>query len=224
MRAKWVSAIFLAGALAFAGSKAKTPPVAGGENETVRLSATLYADKESVQEALGNDLGGHYIVVAVRAEPKYGKEVPVLHDLFILRTNKDGERTAPFAPSQIAGKGALVLHSVAGPTSGMMGDNNGPVWGGVPGTTGMPQRLPGNGGSAGTGGAGDTSTTRATVNSGAKEKDNPLLQVLKDKELPEKKTTEAVSGLLYFPMEKQKQKDLELSFVTQEGKLYLKWK
>jgi hypothetical protein len=160
----------------------------------------------------------------VRVEPKYGKEMRVGGENFILRTDKDGERTGPFAPSQIAGRGALVLRRVPSPTGGMMGDSNGPVWGGAPGTGGMPSRLPGDGGSMGNGGAGDTSGTAATMNTGARDKENPLLQVLKQKSLPEKKTTEPVAGLLYFPLEKQKAKDLELTCDTPEGKLKLRWK
>ena len=39
-----------------------------------------------------------------------------------------------------------------------------------------------------------------------------MLAVLKQKELPETKTDKPVSGLLYFPMEKQKAKDLELRY------------
>jgi hypothetical protein len=48
--------------------------------------------------------------------------------------------------------------------------------------------------------------------------------VLKEKILPEKETDAPVSGLLYFPMEKQKLKDLELIYKTPEGKLTLRFK
>ena len=62
------------------------------------------------------------------------------------------------------------------------------------------------------------------MKSGAKDKPNPLLDVLKQKVLPEKETEAPVSGLLYFPMEKQKLKDLELWYRTPEGKLVLQFK
>jgi hypothetical protein len=213
---------FAVAALALAASKPKEPPVSHGENESLRLSATLYADRDAVKELIGDDLGGHYVVVAVKVEPKYGKEVMVSRDDFILRTSKDGERTTPFAPSQIAGRGALVVSST-GSGRAAMGDGNGPVWGGIPGTGGRPSRLPGSGGSIGAGGSGEEGA-RATVQSGAREKDNPLLQVLKEKVLAEKKTAAPLSGLLYFPMEKQKPKDLDLTYATPEGKLNLKFK
>jgi hypothetical protein len=51
-----------------------------------------------------------------------------------------------------------------------------------------------------------------------------MLDVLKQKVLPEKVTEAPVSGLLYFPMEKQKVKDLELWYKTPEGKLVLQFK
>ena len=37
-------------------------------------------------------------------EPKYTKEITIDRDDFILRTDKDGDRTKPMAPSQIAGR------------------------------------------------------------------------------------------------------------------------
>ena len=51
-----------------------------------------------------------------------------------------------------------------------------------------------------------------------------MLDVLKEKILQEKETETAVSGLLYFPMEKQKLKDLELIYTTPEGRLLLRFK
>ena len=53
--------------------------------------------------------------------------------------------------------------------------------------------------------------------------DAPLLKVLNEKIMPEKKSDGPVSGLLYFPMEKQKQKDLELIYNTPDGKLTLRF-
>ena len=53
---------------------------------------------------------------------------------------------------------------------------------------------------------------------------NPLLDSLTDKMLPEKETDQPLSGMLYFPMEKQKVKDLELIVTTPSGKLNLRFK
>ena len=70
------------------------------------LTVTLHLDPADVKEMIGNDLGGHYIVAEVNVEPKYGKEILLDRDDFLLRTDKDGEKAKPFAASQIAGSGA----------------------------------------------------------------------------------------------------------------------
>ena len=77
---------------------------------------------------------------------------------------------------------------------------------------------------AGTGGGGDSEDVKATVKNGAAEKENPLKKVLEDKVLPEKKTDQPVAGLLYFAMEKQKMKDLELTYGGRENRIALRFK
>jgi hypothetical protein len=203
----------LAAALIFGAEK--KPQTRSTENEDVEITATVFADQEAVRQVLGADLGGHYIVAQVQIAPKDGKKISISLDDFLLRTDKDGERTTPFTPSQIAGKGALVV-SAGGGRGGSFGERGGPSWGGMP--LGMP------GGMIGGGGGSASGMADATMKSGAKEKENPLLGVLKEKILPEKETQVPVSGLLYFPMEKQKVKDLELLYKTPEGKLSLRFK
>jgi len=170
-----------------------------GENDVLELTATAIADPESVREVLGSDLDGHYILMDVQIVPKEGRKVAVRLDDFVLKTDKDGERTGPFAPTQIAGRGAIVVTQEGGRKGGF---GLGPM-------------------SIGTA---DISEAHAAVRSGATEKPNPILDVLKQKILPEKETEAPVSGLLYFPMEKQKLKDLELIYTTTEGKLRLRFK
>jgi hypothetical protein len=193
----------------------KKVPLRSAENGSVEITATAFADRESVKQALGSDLGGHYIVVEVRLTPKDAAKVAIHLDDFMLKTDKDGERTTPFAPSQIAGKGALVVST--GATSG------GTVMAGAPGPPGLgPYGGLGAGGVMGGGSEGATEA-RATMRSGSKDKADPMLEVLKQKILAEKETDAPVSGLLYFPMEKQKLKDLELIYTTPEGKLFLRF-
>jgi hypothetical protein len=79
----------------------------------------------------------------------------------------------------------------------------------------------GDGGAIGSGAGGGTES-RATMRNDAKN--NPLVETLKEKMLPEKKTTEALSGLLYFPLEKQKLKDLELVYTGADGKITLRFR
>ena len=192
----------------------KKVPLRSAENGSVEITATAFADRESVKQVLGSELGGHYIVVEVRLTPKDAAKLSIHLDDFTLRTDKDGERTTPFAPSQIAGRGALVVST--GSTSG------GTVMAGA-GPPGMGPYGGLGGGGIGGGGSEGATEARATMRSGSKDKADPMLEVLKEKILPEKETEAPVSGLLYFPMEKQKLKDLELIYTTPEGKLHLRF-
>lgn len=203
-----------------AAGKDMKPAEARGENESVVITATLYSTPEAVKQILGSDLGGHYIVVALKVTPRFGKEVVLSRDEFILKTDKDGEKTAPFAPSEIAGRGAMVISQVAGgPRYPVPGSDNGPVWGGpVPG--GMPPPLrPREVGA----GSSQAEGADARVHSGVRQKEDPLEKTLKQKELPESKTDQPVSGLLYFPLEKQKVKDLELRYNPSDDKIVMRF-
>jgi len=196
------AAVGLIGAVLLLGGEKKPQKSAphSGENDIVELTATAIADPESVREVLGSDLGGHYILMDVQIAPKEGRKVAIHLDDFVLKTDKDGERTGPFLPSQIAGKGSIIVtQEGSGRHSGF---GIGPM-------------------SIGTA---DITQAHTTVKSGANEKPDPILDVLKQKILPEKETETPVSGLLYFPMEKQKLKDLELIYTTTDGKLRLRFK
>lgn len=181
-----ILALLAGTALLLGASEKKMVGTARGENQDLILSVTLYLDAASVNQVVGSDLGGHYFVADVKVEPKYGKEITIDRDEFVLRTDKDGEKTTPFAPSEIAGRGTLVLRRQR------IGGNEGSIlYGGV-----APQV---NGGVVFKDGTGSASS-------------DTLEKTLEAKVLPEKKTGEPVSGLLYFSMEKQKMKDLELDY------------
>ena len=175
----------------------KTEATAMGENQDLALTVTLYIDADGVKELIGDDLGGHYIVAKVKVEPKYGKEVTIERDGFLLRTDKDGEKATPYSPGQIAGSGTLIVRGV------------------------KRERPPGP---AGSGGDDNLVPTGVSVQSGDADKENPLKQTLQDKELPERKTNQPYSGLLYFVMEKQKMKDLELTYGSKENRIALRFK
>ncbi len=53
--------------------------------------------------------------------------------------------------------------------------------------------------------------------------DSALKKLLDSRILPEGKTGKPVSGLLYFPMEKQKMKDLELHYGGRENRISLRF-
>ncbi len=211
------SILLLSAALTWAADK--KPPVAQAASSQIAITATLYEGQEAVRQALGSGLGAGFIVVKVELAPKAGKTIAVSRDDFLLRSYNDGERCQPFAPTEIAGRGGLELSSNRRAT--VMAENPGPVWGGIPGT-GMPRRLPGSGGQIGNGSA--SGGTETTVDSGGKDKEDPLLAVLKSKVLQEKETSTPVSGLLYFSLEgKHKTKDLALQYAGPAGKLTLRF-
>jgi len=190
------------------GASAKKPAVGAGrgENEDLILTVTLYADPAAVKEVIGDEMGGHYIVADVKMEPKYGKEINVDRDDFALHTDKDGEKAKPFAASQIAGREALIV-TETGATQHKTGISIG-----------------GMGGGMGTGPGNDHGVLKVTTQNPAAVPENPLEKVLKDKILAEKKIREPSSGLLYFPMEKQKLKDLELRYGPAETRISVRFK
>ncbi len=198
----------------------KKAPLRTASNDLVEINATVWLDREGIRQLVGSDLEGHYIVVEIRLEPKDEKKITISRDDFVMHTDKDGERARPFAPSQIAGAGALVIAQSEGSDPGFARDGNGPIVGGYPGG-GRPRRLGGDGTATG---PGTGSSASATALSGANEKPTPLLDILKQKELPLKETGKQIRGLLYFPMEKQKLKDLELIYTTPEGKLNIRFR
>lgn len=216
MRYRLVFAV-LASAVLLAAAK-KTSGSSHGENEDLVVTATIYSSAEDVKDLLGNDLGGHYIVADVKVEPKYGKTVTIDRDDFILRTDKDGERDHPYEGSQIAGKNALVVgKTTAAPTA-----DSTPDYGNVPTPIGGPLYYPQPG--IGIGGGGTYEANKAAVKTDSSGKTDPLQTLLDSKILPQEKTDKPVSGLLYFPMEKQKLKDLELLYGDKEHRISLRFR
>jgi hypothetical protein len=208
-----ILALILLPALLLPAANKKSIASSRGENEDLVITATLHLDPADIKEMIGDDLGGHYIVAEVKIEPKFGKDIAVDRDDFTLRTDKDGEKATPYAGSQIAGRGALII--------GQESRNEGIA---SPGWTGVKVPVVKNGGTPKAKPAeGDKPAPQQPA---AKEEpaDNPLKKALDAKILPEGKTTEPVSGLLYFPLEKQRMKDLELVYGGRENRIRLRFK
>jgi hypothetical protein len=202
----------------FAGVDKKLP-VEQTSNEKVDISATAITDKEQIRQELGSDFNGELFLVRVTLRDVSDKPIQVSLDDFLLVSSKDGQRSEPYAPSQLAGNSGLVL-TPQGTRNGIGAGPNRPRFGGMGGGIGM-----------GGGGVGNTGTTttgvEAKVENAKPDTPNPLLAVLKDKCLPEKEITESVSGLLYFPRVgdgKIKGKDLELHYKGPGGKLSLRFR
>ncbi len=198
----------------------KKPITGQTANESLAMQATAYLDKESVKQIIGAELDTGIVVVEVRLKPEPDHKLVINRDDFLLRSDKDGQRSQPFAPSQIAGSSVLMVSTRAGGGGRIMGDSQGPVWGGI---GGPPRRMGGDGGGIGNS---SESSAQATVAAGNKDKkDNPLLEVLSAKILPEKEVAGPISGLLYFLIEgKHKPKDLELVYKGAGGNLSLRFR
>ncbi|MCS7315942.1 MAG: hypothetical protein RMI94_12020 [Bryobacterales bacterium] len=195
----------------------KAPPAGETANQAVRIRAWLWGDAATLRRELGSDLGGYYTVVRVEVAPRSGGKLAVLADDFLLRSDKDGQRSGPLAPSQVAGRGVLVVSSKGG--AGIMAENPGPVWGGWPGP---PRRL---GGETVVLGNASEGATQAAAREDSQPAGHSLLETLKAKALPEGETSEPVSGLLYFLLEgKHKPKNLELLYHGPAGRLSLRFR
>jgi hypothetical protein len=217
--------IFLAaGLIGSAADKKKVTPEAGNEN--VDLTAKALLTPEDLKTALGAELPPGVVALEVKVVPKGDYKLSISRDDFILLSHRDGQRSGPYSPSQIAGSATMVVRSQtrAGSGGGMGRQGNGPIWGGIPGTGGRPRQV--DDGSGGVIGSTTTSETdvKAEVKDNKGAPENPLLKVLQGKMLPEKETNDPVTGLLYFPLEgKVKLKDLELIYKGPAGRLYIEF-
>ncbi len=211
------------GLVAF-GAKDEEPRVATarGASDRVEIIATVHANKTAVKQLLGDDINGYVYVVEVLLKPRMEEGFKVDRDDFQLVTTNDGQKTKPFAPAQLLGTGGLVLKSSPGPTSGIMGQNNGPVWQGPAG--GRPVMLPGQGGGIGNGTT-SVDTPSVAENTNTKEKENPMKKVLEAKELPAGEVKTPTKGLLYFPIDgKHKTKNIMLLYRGLAGRIDIEFK
>jgi len=183
------------------------------------LYATPLLEKEQIKAVIGAELPPGIIAVQMRIVPRGEDALSVSKDDFQIISHRDGQRSGPFVPSQIAGNASLVI-STTTQAGGMGSQGNGPVWGGIPGTLGRPRQAAGNGGSVGSATTGETEAQAKAGNVDPKQKESPLLALLDQKMLQDKETKEPLTGYLYFPLEgKQKLKDIELIYKGPGGKL-----
>ncbi len=192
-----------------------------GKAATVQIEAELYMDKGQVEQLIGNSMDGYLVAVKVRITPLRAKEpIRLFRDDFVLVSAKDGQRSQPFAPEQLAGTSTMVVSQVMISAGPVAGQQSGPVWGptagGGPVPMGGPRRIdtPGNsGGSIGSPTAGATGVEQTIKEDKASDSQTAWLEVLKAKVLREGEINEPVEGLLYFPLNgKHKPKQMTLLF------------
>ena len=205
-----VACLVLLGAVASLGAAEKKLPIEQTSNELIDILANALLERDQIRQELGSDLGADIVVVRVTVRPVSDKPIRLSLDDFLLVSSKDGQRSEPYAPSQIAGNAALVV--TPGGSKGTE-VRRGPSWGGIVGIAG-----------GGVGNSGGSPNGESKVESTSSDKTNPLLAVLNDKVLPEKEIKDSVSGFLYFQMVgKIKPKDLELHYKGPAGRLALRF-
>ena len=178
--------------------------------DSVALTGKAYIDPEAIKQLLGYDLGGHYVVIQMTVTPKGDKPLNVQLTDFQMFCEGDGDRSQPQTAAEIAAADSLVLKRGQSGI-GSLGEEAGTSWSGV-----------GFGGRSSKKKKEDDTPPSAKMKKGTG--DSALKTVLTEKALPEKETTQPVSGLLYFPLEKKKLKDLVLFYTTPTGKLRLYFK
>jgi hypothetical protein len=187
----------------------------------VSIDAELYLDRTQVEQLIGNSMDGYLVVVKVRiASNRPNESIRLFRDDFVLVSSKDGQRSEPFSPEMLGGSSTMVVSEVVTSAGPVMGQNTGPVWGGIPTggpvPTDGPRRIenPNNsGGTAGSPTATSTSVEQKIQDGKPGNKPVAWLETLKTKVLQEGELTEVREGLLYFPLDgKHKPKQISLLF------------
>lgn len=201
--------------LAMLSAADKKLPIDETSNELLAISVSAPLDKDQVKQELGSDLGDDIVVIRLTARPVSDKPVQLSLDDFLLVSAKDGQRSEPYAPGQLAGSDSLAVTPNGVRRSGLGDHSRRPSIG-----------LGGIGiGGGGVGNAGATPTPDVKMEESRDEKDNPLLAAIRAKILPEKEISEPTSGLLFFQVVgKVKPKDLELHYKGPAGKMALRFK
>jgi hypothetical protein len=202
MKKLWL--VTLCGLLCLAGDRKQLPGQAG--NDEVDLEASLIVGHEAVTEAIGGDIGEGYVVARVKVIPKGGGPLRVGPDDFTMICRKDGQKSTALSPSEIAGKGALVVKRGTA-DGGKSGWSAGGMGGGLGSSPGTVQR----------------DVIKGTqIDENAKA--SPALTALTEKVLPDKETKTPVEGLLYFSINgKVKPKDLAIFYKGAAGRLTMEF-
>jgi hypothetical protein len=190
--------------LSFGGDRKQLPGQAG--NDDVDIEGSVILGHDEVTSAVGGDIGEGYVVVRMKVIPKGDKPLRIGPDDFTMISRKDGQRSTALAPSEIAGKGALVVKRGTA-DGGKTGLYAGGIGGGLGSSPGTVQR----------------DVIKGTqIDDNAKE--NPALASLTEKVLPDKESKTPVEGLLYFSINgKFKPKDVSLQYKGAAGKLIMEF-
>ncbi len=194
----------IAGLICFGGDRKQLPGQAG--NDDIDLEGSVILGHDEITSAVGSDLGEGYILVKMKAIPKGDAPIRIGPDDFTMISRKDGQRSTALSPSEIAGKGALVVKRGNS-------DDRKSGWAAM-----------GAGGGLGS----SPGTVQRDVIKGTQIDDNaketPALAALTAKILPDKETKTPVEGLLYFSINgKVKLKDLAVQYKGPAGRLTMEF-
>jgi hypothetical protein len=187
-----------------AGERKNLPGQAG--NDDLDLEGSVMLTRDEITSAVGSDIGEGYIVVRMKVIPKTEKPLRVGPDDFSMISRKDGQRSTALSPSEIAGKGALVVKrgNSDDRKTGWSAMGAGGGLGSSPGTV---QR---------------DVIKNTQIDDNAKE--SPALASLTAKALPDKETKAPIEGLLYFSIGgKLKPKDVALYYKGAGGRLEMEF-
>jgi hypothetical protein len=205
-------------ALAVVGLAAAPPEYKrSGSNKALEMSARLIEDREEAKRLLGVPAGAGLVLVEVQANSIEDTEVDIHPDDFTLVSARDGQKSQPFAPEQLASTAVIVVNrkSAAGPA--VATQPQGPVMG--PGGPTLPGTRSGIGG-GGASGPGEVSATVQTGRPGRDPALEQLLKALKENELPPRVTAKGIRGLLVFGLEgKYRPRDLTVIYRGREGRI-----
>ena len=190
--------------LSFGGDRKQLPGQAG--NDDVDIEGSVILGHDEVTSVVGGDIGEGYVVVRMKVIPKGDKPLRIGPDDFTMISRKDGQRSTALSPSEIAGKGALIVKRGTA-DGGKTGLYAGGIGGGLGSSPGTVQR----------------DVIKGTqIDDNAKE--NPALASLTEKVLPDKETKTPIEGLLYFSINgKLKPKDVSLQYRGAGGKLIMEF-
>ena len=126
---KWAAcATSLAAALAVGGNK-KDVPIGTAGDEWVEVKADLLLAIEDVHNAVGADVPPGIVAVKVSIKPRGNEKIRLNVEDFQLLSYKDGQKSGPYTPTQIAGNTTIQLKPGQRSTIGIGQVSNGPVWG-----------------------------------------------------------------------------------------------
>jgi hypothetical protein len=211
MSRRIAAAVPLVCCLLLARPAEKTVASATGENDDLAVTVTLHLDPADIKQMVDSDLGGHFVLAEVKVAPKYGKEITVSRDDFVLMDTDHNDRSKPFAANQIAGPSLVVQRGPDEDTQKKTRSKprfTGPIMT-SPGVQLQPD-------------LGDPAKVK--VHEDDAPKDTPLEKSLAARMIPEGKTGKPAEGLLFFALEKPKMKDLQLTYGAKEYRITLRFR